>query len=145
MFSFLHMVFDLIKGGTIMRNFVRLYLKDYVIKALLVALFFIVKFLQFLLSLFSIFYGLLKYPIIGFSILGIIVELTCSPIRYGLIFIFLGVASFFILFRYLEPSIFSFFTGYSERLKNRILRPVSLKTKISTPAHPSMLILHHHL
>lgn len=112
-----------------MRNFIRLYLKDYVVKILSVPLFFAVKLLQLLLSVFSVFYGFLKYPITGFCLLGIIVELTCSPIRYDLILFFAGTGVFFLCFRYLEPFMFSLMTNCSEGLKNQIHRTVYLKSK----------------
>lgn len=101
-----------------MRNFIRLYLKDYVIKFLSIPLLFTVKLLELLLSLLSAFYRLLRYPVIGFCLLGIIVEATCSPIRYSMILLFTGVGIFFLCFRYLEPFIFFSHDKLFSEIKN---------------------------
>lgn len=113
-----------------MKSFLRLYFKDYVVKILSIPLFMITKGVQILLSLFSIVYGLLKFPVIGFCMLGVIVEFTSDPIRYPFIIAFVIVGTIALLYRKIEPYIYNFMLHCSERLKERIYRPVRLKTNV---------------
>ena len=113
-----------------MRNFIQLYFKEYVVKLFSVPLFLIVKALQIIFVLFSILYGLLKYPAAGFCILGAAVELTSDPIRYNFVAGFIIAGLFVIFFRVLENHIDFFFHTCLEKIKERIMRPVQLKTNM---------------
>ena len=113
-----------------MKEFLRLYFKDYAAKILSVPLFFMTKGLQIILSIFSIVYGLLKIPLIGFCILGTVVELTSDPIRYHFVMIFIVTGICAVFFRQIENYIYAFTQKCSERLKDRIFRPVRLKTNM---------------
>ena len=119
-----------LREGNTMKEFLRLYLKDYAAKILSIPLFMIAKGMQIILSLFSIVYRLLKFPVIGFCMLAVLVELTSDPIRYSFVISFFIVGIIAILYRRIEPFIYNFMLHCSARLKERIYRPVRLKTNV---------------
>ena len=113
-----------------MKAFLRLYLKDYIAKIFSVPLLIVIKCVQIILSLFSIVYGLLKYPVIGFCILGVVVELTSVPIRYPFVAIFVIIGICTVFYRKIESYLYNFTLNSTLRLKERICRPVRLKTNV---------------
>ena len=113
-----------------MKSFLRLYLKDYIAKIFSVPLLIIIKCMQIILSLFSIVYGFVKYPVFGFCILGVVVELTSVPIRYPFVAVFTIMGIGTVFYRKMESYLYNFTLNSSIRLKERIYRPVRLKTNV---------------